>query len=353
MSSKAIFISHAVANKEIADKLVDLIETGIGIPDSEIFCSSLEGLGIPSGFNFIDFIKKEISEPKAVMLILTPEYLKSIFCLCELGASWVLSHNVFPLLVPPLEYSEVKAVLTGIHELKIDQKSDLNEMREELTSALGIPGKSYSRWESNRDKFLKRLKRYLDSYTPAKIISQKKYEKVEKDYKDALEEIKVMDEKLDQKDALIEKLEQIKDKEAVKEIIYESMDSRDKFSELIGEAKERLSPLPYIVCEALYYYFRDECLTWPKYINDDDTEYIKSAIEEDYLFDNGEEIELVEDDPKISDAMDSLRELSVFVWQTKEAESSGDGESFSQYYKETYGHRLNFSSRRFWDEHLL
>ena len=35
--SKSVFISHAVKNKDIADKLVDLLETGVGISDSEIF----------------------------------------------------------------------------------------------------------------------------------------------------------------------------------------------------------------------------------------------------------------------------------------------------------------------------
>jgi len=125
MASKAIFISHAVANKELADKLVDLLETGIGISDSDIFCSSLESLGIPSGTNFVNFIHKQISKPKVVILLLTPEYFNSSFCLCELGASWILSHNIIPLLVPPLEYFDVKAVLTGVQVHKIDQKSDL------------------------------------------------------------------------------------------------------------------------------------------------------------------------------------------------------------------------------------
>ena len=73
-TSKAIFISHAVSNKKLAEMLVDLFETGIGISDSDVFCSSLEGLGIPSGKNFIDFIRNQIKEPKVVILLLTQDY---------------------------------------------------------------------------------------------------------------------------------------------------------------------------------------------------------------------------------------------------------------------------------------
>ena len=353
MPSKDIFISHAEANKKLADKLVDLIETGIGIQDSKIFCASLEGLGIPSGSNFVDFIKKQISKPKIVILLLTPEYFKSTFCLCELGASWVLSHNIVPLILSPIKYSDIKAVLTGVQVLKIDQKSDLNEMQDQLISTFGIKGKPVARWEVKRDKFLKELSKYIEEHTPLKNISQEDFDNIEKKYKEAVEEMKSMDEQLDQKDELIEKLKQAKDSDEVKEIINNSMDSIKKFETFVAEAKEALSPLPYIVCDALYYYFRDEFLQWPKFRGDSKNEDIREAIENDYLIDNGGEIGLVEDDPEISDAIDSLRNLSDFVLQTEETEESGDGEGFSQYYKETYGHRFNFSSKRFWNEHLL
>ncbi|NCS74765.1 MAG: toll/interleukin-1 receptor domain-containing protein, partial [Deltaproteobacteria bacterium] len=89
--SKPVFISHAAANRELADALVDMLETGIGITDTDVFCSSLEGMGIPSGVNFVDFVRGQISSPRAVVLLLSQDYLASQFCLCELGASWALT----------------------------------------------------------------------------------------------------------------------------------------------------------------------------------------------------------------------------------------------------------------------
>ena len=44
--SKSVFVSHATKDKELVAAIVDLIEDGIGVPESEIFCSSLDGYGI-------------------------------------------------------------------------------------------------------------------------------------------------------------------------------------------------------------------------------------------------------------------------------------------------------------------
>lgn len=333
--------------------LVDLLETGIGIPDSDIFCSSLEGLGIPSGTNFVDFIREQISEPKVVILLLTPEYFNSNFCLCELGASWVLCHKIIPLLVPPLKYSDVKAVLTGIQVHKINDKSDLNEMQSELTSVLNIQGKSFVRWEVKRDKFLTELSRYLDKYEPLVPISKDEFDNIKQRYEEAVQEIKNMEEQLEQKDALIDKLKKAKDSESVKEIIFDSIETKEQFEELIKSAKKALKSLPPVVIEALYYYFRGERLSWPGFGNDYQTEQIKTAIEQDFLVDFEDGIEVVEEDPKISAAIKALNELRSFMWRIEEESDLNDDKKFYEYYVDTYGHRPKFTSRRFWETHLL
>lgn len=354
MTSKDIFISHSASNKILADKLVDLLVIGIGVSDSDIFCSSLEGLGIPSGTNFIDFIHRQISNPKVVILLLTPEYYNSSFCLCELGASWILSHNIIPLLVPPLEYPDVKAVLTGVQVHKIEQKSELNEMQNELISTLKIKGKPFARWEVKRDRFIEEISDYLKSYTPLTRISKEQFESIENKYKEAVQEIKSMEEEIAQKDILIEKLESAKDKDEVKEIIYESIESKEQFEQLVKAAKKILKPLPSIVCEALYYHFRNERLFWPGFGGDYERDQIQHAIEQDFLEEHDEGVGLVEEDPKISNAISALDEVQRFLWEAEEKEQLEEkGQRFFEYYMDTYGHRPKFTSRRFWETHLL
>jgi len=155
---KPVFISHATADKAVVDMLVDLIETGMGISHSKIFCTALEGMGIPPGSNFIEFIRGQIQRPKAVVLLLTQTYVTRPFCLAELGAAWAMGHQVFPLVLPPLRVGDLGDVLANSQMLRLDDPYALSQLREELTTALGVVLGNLQRWEVKRDQFLEKLR---------------------------------------------------------------------------------------------------------------------------------------------------------------------------------------------------
>ncbi|SKA90320.1 Thymidylate kinase [Prosthecobacter debontii] len=152
--TKRIFISHAHADKPLVDALVDLIETGMGIPSTNIFCTALEGLGIPSGASFIDYIKQQIRRPDVVLLLITENYLKRPFCLAEMGAAWAMSHRVIPLLSGRMSPGDVGGVLGATQILKVDQDSGLNQFFQELTTALRVSISNVPRWEAKKQQFL-------------------------------------------------------------------------------------------------------------------------------------------------------------------------------------------------------
>lgn len=94
--SKSIFVSHATKDASLAAAVVDLIEDGTGVPEGEIFCSSLPGYGIPAGKNFVGYMRDQMDAPKVVVLLLTKNYFNSHFCLSELGAAWVRGASNIP-----------------------------------------------------------------------------------------------------------------------------------------------------------------------------------------------------------------------------------------------------------------
>ena len=55
-------------------------------------------MGIPGGTNFVDHIKSQIQKPDLILLMLSPNYMESMFCLCELGAGWAMSHDMIPII---------------------------------------------------------------------------------------------------------------------------------------------------------------------------------------------------------------------------------------------------------------
>jgi hypothetical protein len=156
-----VFISHAVKDRDLAAEVVTLIEEGIGVPEEEIFCSSLKGYGIPSGQNFVTYIKRQLLEPKVVILLLTPAYFESKFCISELGAAWIKSHAIFPVLVPPLQYDDVKDVLLGTQVTKIDDDIGYNELLDTLRHQVKCNTKSGTKWDTKRRAFLKAIKPLL------------------------------------------------------------------------------------------------------------------------------------------------------------------------------------------------
>ena len=160
-----IFISHAVKDEELVEEFVDFLDVGIGIEPSDVFCSSLPGMNIPTGEGFVDYIKSKVSNPELVILVLTTDYLNSQFCNNEVGASWALDIAVYPLLVPPLRYGDVKGVLAGLQISKLNDKEKLNDLRDDLNEKFGLKSLRTSHWERRRDKFLGKLEKLATSPT--------------------------------------------------------------------------------------------------------------------------------------------------------------------------------------------
>ena len=193
---KSVFISHAVKDKALAAEIVTLIEEGIGVPEGEIFCSSLQGYGIPTGKNFVTFIKEQMLEPKVVVLLLTPAYFESQFCVSELGAAWIKSHAIFPILVPPLKHSDVKAVLLGTQVINIEDDIGYNELLETLRSEVECTPKSQTKWDTKRRAFLKALESLLPKVDAPSHVTADEYGKVINQLDEAQAELDVSEEEI-------------------------------------------------------------------------------------------------------------------------------------------------------------
>lgn len=164
-----MFISHAANDKALVDAFFDLLQTGLDLSSKEVFCTSLEGMGIPSGQDFAEYIKGKIKNPKVVVIVLSQQYYESLFCLCELGASWALSTAIIPILVPPMDHQDLKAVLQRVQVRKINSESDLAEVRDELVKMLGLPPPT-ARWDAKCKQFLKKLPALLEEQKRATDI---------------------------------------------------------------------------------------------------------------------------------------------------------------------------------------
>lgn len=94
-----IFISHSSRNKFYGDKLVELLRN-VGIKENEIVYTSNTAYGIPVGQNIFNWLKTQISEKPFVIYLLSEEYYKSIACLNEMGAAWIIENEHAAIFTP-------------------------------------------------------------------------------------------------------------------------------------------------------------------------------------------------------------------------------------------------------------
>ncbi|MCJ2015862.1 toll/interleukin-1 receptor domain-containing protein [Methylobacterium sp. E-065] len=247
--SKSVFISHAVKDRELAAEVVTLIEEGIGVPESEIFCSSLQGYGIPTGQNFITYIKAQLLEPKVVVLLLTPAYFESKFCISELGAAWIKSHAIFPILVPPLQYSDVKDVLLGTQVIKIEDDIGYNDLLATLREQIACTEKSQTKWDTKRRAFLKAIEPLLAKVEGPTHVTAADHAKLAGELSEARAELDTSEEEIRKLKKQLAETEALKDRAAVATVqaSFADQDSEDDvsgaFNALTDEIKEYRSML--------------------------------------------------------------------------------------------------------------
>ncbi|MEO3944686.1 toll/interleukin-1 receptor domain-containing protein [Gorillibacterium sp. CAU 1737] len=102
------FFSHSERDKELTEEIIDLLQLGMNIPSQDIFCSSLGN--IPIGDEFPNAIKMKIQSSKVFFCLITPNFLTSKFCLCELGAAWITEKLIIPIIATPSTFSDINAL---------------------------------------------------------------------------------------------------------------------------------------------------------------------------------------------------------------------------------------------------
>lgn len=154
---KKVFISHSSNDIEFVEVVIDFLEL-FGLPADRIFCTSFEGYGVPLGADFLDRIRDELQDDVLVLFMLSKDFYASPVCLCEMGAAWVQTKNHIPILIPPMDFSEIKGVIPHTQGFKINQPLKLNSFKERVEELFALePNLTVHAWERKRDKAVAQL----------------------------------------------------------------------------------------------------------------------------------------------------------------------------------------------------
>ena len=351
----SLFLSHAKADDVLIHDFVDLLQTGCGVQNG-IVCTSVDGMGIPSGKTFIDFIESEIKDAKCVILVITPSYYESVFCLCELGATWGLKKNMFPLIVPPLTFNDgLKAVLAGTQAGFINDGPYLDQLYE-LIVREGIGIGTMARWNVKKGVFIKKFAEIQETLIQTSKVSRKEYEELKSNYDNSLEMIKELEGEVALRDKKISDLKKCKDKTEVNEVLNQYSTGFEKFSNLVEELKDAINGIrSWIFTKVLYSQTVHGCYTPPSSYNDqtiDDA--IDKALEYQYLINEDGEITVSKTNRKTQKVLDKLHELEHFMeYYEGSTDGPDDFEEFMGLFIAEYGEiEFDIKNREFWEKVL-
>lgn len=160
----AVFISHCQMDKPYVSEITHMIED-MGIPEEMIICTSVPGLGIPTGEKIFDWLKRQFRNSELhVIYLLSENYFRSAACLNEMGAAWVVGAAHTAILLPGFSFENIEGCLDpseiGISLSEEDEmlKYRLNQLKNQLLKESLVPGPSYSRWKRYRNDFIKNIK---------------------------------------------------------------------------------------------------------------------------------------------------------------------------------------------------
>ena len=246
-----IFVSHAVADTKLAQLLTDFLKEAIGVPHDEIFCSSVAGHGVPVTEDFNKYMKQQIQHPELVLLLMTPAYMESSFCLMELGAAWAQSHKTLPIVVPPVSFSEVTKTLGLIQALDITKPSAVIDIRKAVkANKITLEKRDDHVWEIKKTEWVKNSKKVVAKLKGSTKVAAEDHQIALDTISEHLDEIRGLEKLVDDKEILIEKLKGVKDKTAVNAILKEAAGDEDPeeiFDELMTDVKSSLPSVARVV----------------------------------------------------------------------------------------------------------
>lgn len=155
-----LFISHATKNSDYVKLLINLLED-IGLNESNVFCSSMPGYGVPLDEDIYDYLNKQFNMYHLrVLFILSDEYYDSPANLNEMGAAWILKSRYTSILLPGFDFKGIRgAVNPNKAAIKLDSAHDelthrLGELKDNLINEFGLHPIQSTRWERYRDEFI-------------------------------------------------------------------------------------------------------------------------------------------------------------------------------------------------------
>lgn len=153
INSKRIFISHSSKDKDIVEKFTDnILQLGIGIKNEDIFCTSIEEMGVKNGKDIRKHIQTNIRNADYAFLLISKNYKASEICINEMGAVWAYDANVRLYLLPDVGFDKIGWLCNARKADMINSSIVLDALHKEMIEYFELPDKDT--WSRQRETFI-------------------------------------------------------------------------------------------------------------------------------------------------------------------------------------------------------
>lgn len=125
---KKIFISHSASDTQIGEKFLEFL-IALGYDKANIFYSSKYHQGVELGKSFPDVVRDSFIESDIIVLLLTENFYKSYYCVCEEGAAWISKDKeIVPVLLGNLTFGDMKGFINSSTKSFSPKHSETEEL---------------------------------------------------------------------------------------------------------------------------------------------------------------------------------------------------------------------------------
>jgi TIR domain/AAA ATPase domain len=195
-----LFISHNSGDERVAEELLHRA-LGRGYSSKQVFLDSDPGSGFAAGELWEVAMQEKLRQTRAMIVICSPNWLRSKWCFIELGYARAMSISIFPVIAEPCDVRDTLGTLqaidltaatdpagreaafgrlwTALDNLRLGPMEDLPWPPPGITDACPFPGLScfdeqyapvFFGREQERDAILQRLKAMRGSGVPRLLM---------------------------------------------------------------------------------------------------------------------------------------------------------------------------------------
>lgn len=155
-----VFVSHSSRDAALAEELINLLRTALGLVASEIRCSSVDGYRLPIGVNTEGTLREEVNAATVMIGLITPSSLSSPYVVFELGARWGCGLFLAPLLAG-VKPSDLSQPLSLLNALSAANEAQLHQLMGDVAKQLGRKIESPASYV----KHIERVKQFAQQVT--------------------------------------------------------------------------------------------------------------------------------------------------------------------------------------------